>query len=69
MPYPARHSPPRYRDGLILQLLNPKGIVATLPVATLQFPAAGIQGPGLVVWSMGLAPTGRRRPWKLHVDR
>ncbi|MGO2148758.1 LysE family translocator [Halomonas sp.] len=45
----------RYRDGLILQLLNPKGIVATLPIATLQFPAAGIQGPGLVIWSMGLA--------------
>lgn len=45
----------RYRDGLVLQLLNPKGIVATLPIATLQFPAAGIQGASLVFWSLGLA--------------
>lgn len=45
----------RYRDGLVLQLLNPKGIVATLPIATLQFPAAGIQGASLMIWSLGLA--------------
>ena len=44
-----------YRDGLVMQLLNPKAIVATLPIATLQFPAAGIQGVSLVVWALGLA--------------
>lgn len=44
-----------FRDGLLMQLGNPKGVVATLPIATLQFPAAGIHGVGLVVWSFGLA--------------
>ena len=44
-----------YRDGLIMQLLNPKAIVATLPITTLQFPAAGIEGASLVVWAFGLA--------------
>lgn len=44
-----------YRDGLVMQLLNPKAIVATLPITTLQFPAAGIDGFSLVVWAFGLA--------------
>ncbi|WP_456268709.1 LysE family transporter [Kushneria sp. AK178] len=47
--------PLRFRDGLIMQLGNPKGIIATLPIATLQFPAAGIDGVMLPVWSLGLA--------------
>lgn len=45
----------RFRDGLLMQLLNPKGVVATLPIATLQFPAAGIHGTLLIAWSLGLA--------------
>ncbi|WP_438765451.1 LysE family translocator [Kushneria sp. TE3] len=44
-----------FRDGLIMQLGNPKGVIATLPIATLQFPAAGIHGGLLIVWSLGLA--------------
>lgn len=44
-----------FRDGLVMQLLNPKAMMATLPITTLQFPAAGIQGFSLVVWSFGLA--------------
>lgn len=44
-----------YRNGLVMQLLNPKAIVATLPITTLQFPAADIQGLSLVVWAFGLA--------------
>ncbi|MDF0748678.1 LysE family translocator [Marinobacter sp. 71-i] len=43
--------PLRFRDGLVMQLLNPKGIVATLPIATIQFPGVGIHGAGLVLWS------------------
>lgn len=43
------------RQGLILQLLNPKGVVATLPIATIQFPGAGIHGTGILVWSVVLA--------------
>lgn len=50
----ARERPLRYRDGLIMQLLNPKGVVATLPIATIQFPGAGIHGPALVFWSLVL---------------
>tara|TARA_R110002012_G_scaffold133112_2_gene286267 strand:+ start:1053 stop:1667 length:615 start_codon:yes stop_codon:yes gene_type:complete len=44
-----------FRDGLVIQLLNPKAMVATLPIATLQFPAAGIQGVSLIIWSFALA--------------
>ncbi|HET8800699.1 MAG TPA: LysE family transporter [Marinobacter sp.] len=46
--------PLRYRQGLVLQLLNPKGVVATLPIATIQFPGAGIHGAGILVWSLAL---------------
>ncbi|GGX98750.1 hypothetical protein GCM10007160_28080 [Litchfieldella qijiaojingensis] len=45
----------RLRDGLIMQLCNPKGVVATLPIATIQFPAVGIHGVSLLLWSLGLA--------------
>lgn len=45
----------RFRDGLLIQLLNPKAIFATLPITTLQFPAAGIEGLSLVGWAFGLA--------------
>ena len=51
---PATEGPLGYRQGLILQLLNPKGIVATLPIATIQFPGAGIQGIGILIWSLAL---------------
>lgn len=51
-----------FRDGLVMQLLNPKAIVATLPIATLQFPAAGIQGVSLVVWSLGLSAMAAGAP-------
>lgn len=44
-----------FRDGLVMQLLNPKALMATLPITTLQFPAAGIHGLSLVVWAFGLA--------------
>ncbi|MCH4811174.1 LysE family translocator [Vreelandella neptunia] len=44
-----------FRNGLVMQLLNPKAMVATLPITTLQFPAAGIQWFSMVVWAFGLA--------------
>lgn len=44
-----------FRTGLAMQLVNPKGIVATLPIATIQFPAAGIDGAALTFWSAVLA--------------
>lgn len=45
----------RFHQGLGMQLLNPKGIVATLPIATIQFPGAGIEGMNLVFWSIVLS--------------
>ncbi len=42
-------------NGLIMQLLNPKALVATLPISTIQFPAAGISGITMVLWSIMLA--------------
>jgi len=34
----------RFREGYFLQVLNPKGVIVILPVATLMFPAANIAG-------------------------
>ncbi|MDX2366935.1 MAG: LysE family transporter [Colwellia sp.] len=42
-------------DGLFMQLLNPKGLLATLPIATIQFPAENIQGSAIILWSIGLS--------------
>ncbi|MDC5818871.1 LysE family transporter [Vibrio europaeus] len=44
-----------FRDGLLMQLLNPKALVATLPVSTIQFPSVGITGGAIVLWSLVLA--------------
>ena len=40
-----------FKDGLFMQLLNPKGLVATLPICTVQFPAAGVSGIHILLWS------------------
>jgi threonine/homoserine/homoserine lactone efflux protein len=45
----------RFTNGLFMQLVNPKGTIATLPIATIQFPAASIDGTALVFWSAVLA--------------
>jgi threonine/homoserine/homoserine lactone efflux protein len=42
-------------DGFFMQLFNPKGLLATLPIATIQFPAENIQGSDIVIWSIGLS--------------
>ncbi len=44
-----------FSNGLFMQLLNPKALVATLPISTIQFPAAGISGGAIFVWSCLLA--------------
>jgi len=43
------------RDGLMLQLLNPKSLMVALPLATVQFPAAGITGGYIFLWCFALA--------------
>ena len=45
----------RYRDGLLMQLLNPKALMVAVPVATVQFPSVGIAGVWIAVWSVGLS--------------
>ncbi len=40
-----------FKDGLLMQLLNPKSFMAVLPVTTIQFPASGIQGPAIAAAS------------------
>jgi len=51
----GEHSTLSVWDGFFMQLLNPKGLLATLPIATIQFPAENIQGTDIVIWSIGLS--------------
>lgn len=44
-----------FKDGFLMQLLNPKGTLATLPIATIQFPALGITGTAILTMSMVLS--------------
>jgi threonine/homoserine/homoserine lactone efflux protein len=45
-----------------MQLLNPKAMLVVLPVTTIQFPAAGIEGVWITVWSIGLGALGFGAP-------
>lgn len=56
-----------FRDGLLMQLLNPKGITVALPVAMVQFPAAEITGVALFTWCVGLAVFAFGAPWSYFV--
>ncbi|WP_165872633.1 LysE family translocator [Celerinatantimonas diazotrophica] len=49
-----------FKDGLLIQLLNPKSAMVVLPVATVQFPTAHIEGVNIVIWSvlLGLLAVG-----------
>ena len=51
-----------FTDGLLMQLLNPKSFLAVLPVTTIQFPAAGIEGSQIAMWSTGLGAMGFGAP-------
>ncbi|WP_232312659.1 LysE family translocator [Enterovibrio coralii] len=59
-----------YMDGLMLQLLNPKGYIATLPIVTIQFPAAGISGYSSLFWiafyQYSLSVHPRLTHWSAH---
>ncbi|WED24536.1 LysE family transporter [Vibrio sp. JC009] len=45
----------KFRDGLFMHLLNPKALIATLPISTIQFPAVGIAGTQIIFWSLILS--------------
>jgi threonine/homoserine/homoserine lactone efflux protein len=51
-----------FKDGLLMQLLNPKAFMVVVPVSTIQFPAAGIGGAEVAVWSVGLGALGVGAP-------
>jgi len=51
-----------FRDGLLMQLLNPKSFLAVLPVTAVQFPAAGIEGVQIALWAVGLSALGFGAP-------
>jgi threonine/homoserine/homoserine lactone efflux protein len=52
-----------YKDGLLMQLLNPKALLVVLPITTVQFPAVGIEGIGIAVWSIGFGLLGFGAPF------
>lgn len=47
----SSHGVLRFRDGYLLQALNPKGLIVILPVTTVMFPAAHITGRGILVYA------------------
>lgn len=40
-----------FRDGFFIQMLNPKAMLALVPITTIQFPAAEITGVKILVFS------------------
>ncbi len=44
-----------FKSGLMMQLLNPKGLIATLPIATIQFPAQNMTEGQVIWWSVALS--------------
>ncbi|PQZ91486.1 MULTISPECIES: LysE family translocator [Pseudomonas] len=50
-------------NGLVIQLLNPKGIMAVLPITSVMLPAAHITGVSIAVVSALLALGAFGAPW------
>lgn len=44
-----------FKTGLILQLCNPKSMVAIVPIVSIQFPRMQIEGGQIALWSIGLS--------------
>lgn len=44
-----------FKTGWIMQLLNPKALVAILPIVTVYFPAAEVTGRDIFIWSVLLS--------------
>jgi threonine/homoserine/homoserine lactone efflux protein len=44
-----------FRDGFVMQTLNPKATLAVLPIATIHFPANGVMGTGIFLVSLVLS--------------
>jgi len=50
-------------NGLLIQLANPKGIMAVLPITSVMFPAAQIAGGSIAMVSVLLAIAAGGAPW------
>lgn len=59
---PGKKNPLSFRSGLVMQLSNPKAPIAILPIVTVQFPAAGISGAGIALWSVLLGSVALGAP-------
>ncbi len=44
-----------FKNGLLMQLLNPKSFIVILPIATVQFPAANVSGIGILISALLLS--------------
>lgn len=51
-----------FKDGLLMHLFNPKATLATLPIATIHFPASEIRGINILFISLILAAMGSLAP-------
>ncbi|MCM2129788.1 LysE family translocator [Larsenimonas rhizosphaerae] len=59
------HPAPRalgFRDGLLMQLLNPKNTLLVVPITTVMFPGRGITDTSLVLWSLAISLGGGGAP-------
>jgi len=52
---PAGATQLTFKTGLILQLCNPKSLVAIIPITTVQFANADITGSAILAWSLLLS--------------
>lgn len=50
-------------NGLLIQLANPKGIMAVLPITSVMFPAAQVTGSSIAMVSALLAIAAGGAPW------
>jgi len=44
-----------FKAGLALQLFNPKALIAIIPIVSIQFPRAAIEGNQIALWSLILS--------------
>lgn len=52
----------------MMQALNPKGIIAVIPITTIQLPAAGISGWHILIWSAGLSVLAFGAPFSYAIS-
>ncbi len=44
-----------FKTGFVLQICNPKALIAIIPIVSIQFPRASIEGSQIAFWSLLLA--------------